>query len=518
MHLRGFGLVKSGTNSEAAEFTIDTTRPMVITVGDFPYVGKVVADFQINASKLWIQDSKDDTANKSVHRNKDPLPHVGTHYTLHLLDCTVTFPPDQSIPGTKMIDIIIPSLSFKRLNAGSTRWKLPHWNVWKIKWNQLHGNVWKILQKILHWNWDQISNGITILFVSMVLMVIVAFALLNSLGALSGSLTGLAGFSGVVILAVPFLSISSLSKLVTDRWKLLSKKASLLLTTIIILISGTFLVVPTLGYLGPSGGVFGCSLPLYPTFPAFLASSQYIDPEQLYQKVVDCPYHNSDWSSLQTGKISTGWDKGKDYPNCVFLPNGNYQVTATPSGGPFQDGVQPCFFRTAAYGDFAYQVKMTVDNQDDQGGGGLVFRTPDPPTSKPQSGEQTMYRTAINVTGYQLDKMGKPVLDNKEKPIPSGSRSYNFFLAQDEPCHLVSVSSSPHSFCIAPMLYTGAGQTNTLTVISFGDKVYFYINGSYVDQASNNISSFGYLGVFANAFDGPSKVIFSDAKEWNLWL
>ena len=76
-----------------------------------------------------------------------------------------------------------------------------------------------------------------------------------------------------------------------------------------------------------------------------------------------------------------------------------------------------------------------------------------------------MYRIPISVTGYQLDKNGKPVLADKNGnpdkngfPIPSGSRSYNFFLAQDEACHLVSVSPFPYPYCTAPMLSSGSGQ------------------------------------------------------------
>ena len=372
MYLQGEGLVKDSGISIRASFNIDDAKIMQIIVGDYPPGSEYgnIADFQIDAPKLRIEDSKSKIANKSVHMNNDPLPAMDLihHYTLRVQG-SVYFSPAQPTTNTQLvqslptipdnaiyaiIDIAIPTLPSKRLNVRKTkRWNPLHWKVGKTKrWNPLH------------WNWNQIGNGITILFVSMVLMIIVAFALLNSLGALSGSLTALAGFSGVVILAIPFLSISSLSKLVTDRWKLLSKKASLLLTVIIILMSLAFLVVPTLGYLGPSSCLSSSYLTsFYPTFPAFLAGSQYIAPQQLYQKIVGCR-QNGDWSSLQTGKISTGWDGGKTNhnPNCVFSRNG-YEVTAIEGGGPFGDGVQPCFFHTAAYGDFAYQVTMTVENQ-----------------------------------------------------------------------------------------------------------------------------------------------------------
>jgi hypothetical protein len=255
IYLHGDGLVTVGHNP-VASFVIETAKSVQITVGDYPNPPSMpgMLGFHIDASNLRIADSKSKTANKFVHTNNDPLPHMSatSYYTLRIhgfvhfsLDQTTSNqPPAQLLPTNPteaIIDIVIPSLSFKRLNA---------------KWNLSWLGPW--------------ANGITILFVSMILMVIVAFALLNSLGALSGSLTGLAGIGGVVILAVPFLSISSLSKLVADRWKLLSKTASLILAAIIFVISSAFLVVPTLGYLGPSF----CLPSPYPSFPAFSAGSQ----------------------------------------------------------------------------------------------------------------------------------------------------------------------------------------------------------------------------------------------------
>lgn len=255
-----------------------------------------------------------------------------------------------------------------------------------------------------------IWNFCMLFVISLFIMGAMVFTFLNSLEAFPGSITSVVtGVSGAIILLLPSLTISTISSFVSTRWKLLNKGLSVLLV-IAILLSSIFLVaLPIAGYLGPNI----CPSSFYPSYPAFLAGNKYISSQALYQKIVGCK-SNGDWSSL-TNKES---QKGRDTSTaCKFLSNGTYQVIATPGKGPFGDGVQPCFFRQLFGSNFAYQVDMVVVNQDNLGGGGLVFRATNPPDTinSNSQAEQTMYRTVINVTGY----------DPKKEPP---HRSYNFFL------------------------------------------------------------------------------------------
>ncbi len=341
----------------------------------------------------------------------------------------------------------------------------------------------------------KLATAFAIYFLSLLLTTIFIFVILNSLGSIPGSVAGLvSGIAGLVILITPSLSISSIASYSGTKWRHLGKKFSRTVT-IFVVITDVLLTVLLWSYLGPTSSTNssfpGCP-PLKLPYLAPLASSQYVTPQQLYYKVT-C--ETSTDYKLVAGQNNDGWDSGKKYPNCVFT-KGGYEVTSANSkSGTFKDGIQPCFFRKTAYSDFMFQVDIEFINPHNLGGGGLVFRASNPPNSQGQ-GLETMYRVVVTPT-----------------------RNYSFFLTVNDACNRKGADvPQVQTFCVAPMAKADIMNWNTVTVINIASKIYLYINGDYVDQSSNDISDFGYLGVFANANGGPSKVMFEHAKIWNIFL
>lgn len=322
--------------------------------------------------------------------------------------------------------------------------------------------------------WDDISKSCFIYLLFTVVTGIIVLFLLHSLGVLpqhflifSGDLLSLTG------LIISLIAISAIGSWIAGRWKIKNKW---LILGLVILVLATEIPVAvfSISFLTPQ------ACPLLP-FPAFLASSPYITPTELYQKVT-C--RSASWNSSLSAQDSNNWDQNQ---NC-FFKNGEYIATVQkPNGGLHHDGVQECFAHIPIVGNFVYQIQMTMLNKTPSGGGGLIFRAPDTQL-------QTMYRV-------DMDKNG----------------SYNFYLSGNQKCHLQVVDKNVGYFCKAPTFQTGAGKTNTITVIGVVNTIYLFINGHYVDTASNNVSSYGYIGVFTNFYKYPSEVAFSNAKIWNLW-
>jgi hypothetical protein len=87
------------------------------------------------------------------------------------------------------------------------------------------------------------------------------------------------------------------------------------------------------------------------------------------------------------------------------------------------------------------------------------------------------------------------------------------------PCHLTKDAGDPN-YCHSPQgtLTYGLGATNTITVIVLDSLIYFYANGTFIDQAKvpASVPPLNYIGVFATGVHTPSDIAFSNFSLWNI--
>src|SRR5216683_3121050 len=178
---------------------------------------------------------------------------------------------------------------------------------------------------------------------------------------------------------------------------------------------------------------------------------------------LSAPSNNYNWDQLTSSNSTVGG-------SCTYT-GGAYH-----SNMPRTSFFQPCFAETPTYGNFAFQVQMTITQGDE---GGIIFRA-DPANSK-------FYLFRISQSGaYDLFLY----VDNQ------GSHAKN----------LLSNSSS--------LIKMGQNQTNTITVVARGANIYFFINSQYLDGVSNGMFSSGKIGVFGESNTHPTDVAFSNAQVW----
>ena len=149
-----------------------------------------------------------------------------------------------------------------------------------------------------------------------------------------------------------------------------------------------------------------------------------------------------------------------------------------------QAPVAPCLALNSDFGNFAYQVQMTITSGNAQSVGGIIFRT--------QDFSGSLYWFAIATDGsYSLVLLKG-----------NGSASGNVKI-------LVEGSS--------PVVKTGLNSANVLTVVVRGNNFYMYINQQYVASATDSSFSAGKIGVLAgNEGNAATDVAFSNAKVWTL--
>ncbi len=180
---------------------------------------------------------------------------------------------------------------------------------------------------------------------------------------------------------------------------------------------------------------------------------------------LSAPSNNYNWDQLTSSNSTAGG-------SCTYT-GGAYH-----SNMPRTSFFQPCFAETPTYGNFAFQVQMTITQGDE---GGVIFRA--------DSANSKFYLFRISQSGaYDLFLY----VDNQ------GSHAKN----------LLSNSST--------LIKTGQNQTNTITVVARGANIYFFVNSQYLDGVSNSMFSSGKIGVFGESNTHPTDVAFSNAQVWQL--
>lgn len=152
--------------------------------------------------------------------------------------------------------------------------------------------------------------------------------------------------------------------------------------------------------------------------------------------------------------------------SCTFA-QGTYQLIA-------KQGALFCLAVNTNFSDFAYQVKMTIE----QGyGAGLIFRSDDL--------QNKGYIFIVDLdTSYFLEGYA----NNSFTTLARGNSQY---------------------------INTGTGQANIVAVIAFHNEIYLYVNGHFLMKVLNSTGTSGRLGV-STLFSGATVASFSDAEVWKL--
>jgi hypothetical protein len=156
---------------------------------------------------------------------------------------------------------------------------------------------------------------------------------------------------------------------------------------------------------------------------------------------------------------------------CAFT-QGAYH-SSVQAGGNFNH----CLARATNFSNFALQVQMTIIHGPS---GGLLFRS--------NLAQGYFYAFSISTDGAYFLKMISPAS----------------IAGKIQTTTLISGSSLA--------INQGANQSNTLTVVTQGNTFYLYVNGQYVDNASDSTLTSGAIGVFTLG----AEAAFSNLKVWKL--
>jgi serine/threonine protein kinase len=195
-----------------------------------------------------------------------------------------------------------------------------------------------------------------------------------------------------------------------------------------------------------------------------IATSSTIDPNSPEGILAQAKTGTLQLKDPLTTQDNNNWDTTPQ--NCAFL-NGSYQVTASDKTHPFV----ACEEQAKTFGNFAYEVKMTIIQGD---GGGIIFRD-------------------------------------------DGQHSYFFLVGSDSNCRLginnggqISISSNLNPVS----MNTGRDSENTLDIVAHNNNIIFYVNNQPVISFSNQVSTIGRVGVLAFTNAGPAIAGYTQAKVW----
>lgn len=142
----------------------------------------------------------------------------------------------------------------------------------------------------------------------------------------------------------------------------------------------------------------------------------------------------------------------------------------------------PCYAKATNYQNFVLQVKMTLISGH---AGGLVFRA--------DSTNDKGYQFRISTDGTYI--LNRIILDQQGNPIAEGE----------------TVASGSSEF-----IEKGTNQTNQLGVLAQGDTISLFINGKYVDSATDSTYHSGQVGIYVDSDADAVEGAFKDLQVWKL--
>ena len=142
----------------------------------------------------------------------------------------------------------------------------------------------------------------------------------------------------------------------------------------------------------------------------------------------------------------------------------------------------PCYAKATNYQNFVVQVKMMIISGHS---GGLVFRA--------DSTNDKGYQFRISTDGTYI--LNRIVLDQQGNILSDGET--------------VASGSSVY-------IQKGVNQTNQLGVVAQGDTISLFVNGKYIDSATDTTYHSGQVGVYVDSDAGSVEGVFSNLQVWKL--
>jgi len=175
------------------------------------------------------------------------------------------------------------------------------------------------------------------------------------------------------------------------------------------------------------------------------------------------------YDPLRDNTLGYDWDSNSA---CSFQGEAYHAIQLDPASG-----TNACIAHSTDYGNFAYEVQMTIISGD---AGGIIFR-----------GENTTfsnYYFAVTHNGF-----------------------YALLLCQNGKCKaLVPITGSS-------AIHQGQSKTNIIAVGAQGSTITLYVNGQLITSVTDSTFSHGQIGVAAVPFGTnahPTTVAYSNAKVW----
>jgi hypothetical protein len=169
------------------------------------------------------------------------------------------------------------------------------------------------------------------------------------------------------------------------------------------------------------------------------------------------------------------WDNDGKY--CYF--SGNVYHTYDNQTNSYQ----PCSALKADYSDFTMEVQMTIKQGGQLAAGGLIIRG--------DESKYKYYHFTVDSAGYYYLLLSVDA---------TGANANERILGKGTTRHLT----------------TGMGQTNLLAVVAQGEQLAFYVNKQLVATARDSTYTHGQIGLEADYGDGPSEVVYTHLKIWQL--
>jgi serine/threonine protein kinase len=162
--------------------------------------------------------------------------------------------------------------------------------------------------------------------------------------------------------------------------------------------------------------------------------------------------------------------------SCQFV-GGAYHIVATQKNGG------ACFAAATDFSNFTYQVEMTfVRAGQSFDGGGVAIRS---------SGNTYYY--------FEIYESGR----------------YTFAACQGNDCNHTLAEGLSQGI---PSFHTGLNQSNTIAIVDNANTFVLYVNGVHVAgpvSDPNFTSSHGMIGVYGEANDATTEVVYRNAKVWD---
>ena len=159
---------------------------------------------------------------------------------------------------------------------------------------------------------------------------------------------------------------------------------------------------------------------------------------------------------------------------CVFQGQ-SYHVSESQSGF-----FNYCIANSTNFTNFTYEVEMMVAKGD---AGGLIFRAN-------TSGQNPAFYY------FRLDQDG----------------TYNFFLYVDSS----GTNARTLAHGNATGFNTGLNQTNLISVVAKGSALSLYVNKQLLTSVTDSTFTSGQIGLAADYMNGPTEVVYTNAKVWQL--